>query len=272
MTYYQDQQVHNALNENYAFIQVHLKDHVLNITLDRPEKKNALHPQMINELAFVFQFAKTNKDVWVVSIDANGDTFCAGADLKAFMGELGEFTSSIPKPNGEILIAHLFKNVYKPIITIVEGDVYAGGFFFLTGATYVIADWRVQFGLPEVKRGLFPFQVMSTMLEVISKRKVIDWCLRGYNVQAPEAHEMGLVTHLAKDKSVQDLLAKIVNDLKSNSPSAIRLGLQAFDVIQSKESQHQYLLDMLKTTIQTKDAKEGIQAFKEKREPVWMGE
>jgi enoyl-CoA hydratase/carnithine racemase len=65
------------------------------------------------------------------------------------MGEIGEFDSSIPDPQSDVLLAHLFKNVYKPIITVVEGDVYAGGFFFLTGATYVISDWGVQFGLPE---------------------------------------------------------------------------------------------------------------------------
>ncbi|MDP6909126.1 MAG: enoyl-CoA hydratase/isomerase family protein, partial [Flavobacteriales bacterium] len=76
----------NKLNDcTFAFLEVEHSDKVLTITLDRPEKKNALHPVTVNELAFALTYAKDNRDVWAVVIKANGDVFCAGADLKAFM-------------------------------------------------------------------------------------------------------------------------------------------------------------------------------------------
>lgn len=272
MNYYTKDLVTNALEQKYAFIQVKEAGNVLTVTLNRPEKKNALHPQMLNEIAFAFQYAKQSKAIWAVVIQANGDVFCAGADLKAFMGMLGEFDSSVPEPEKSILIAELFNKVHKPVITKVEGNVYAGGFFFLAGATYVVANNKVAFALPEVKRGLYPFQVMAALLEVMPKRKVIDWCIRGYSMKAFDALNYGLITHLAEPGNINTIIDKIINDLKENSPSAIKMGLEALDVIQPQENQHKYLMEMLQKTVATKDGQEGLKAFKEKRKPVWLGE
>ena len=188
------------------------------------------------------------------------------------MGDLGEYNSSIPNPEGEILIGELFNKVYKPVIAKVEGDVYAGGFFFLSGSTYVVAQNHIKLGLPEVKRGLYPFQVMASLLRVMPQRKVIDWCIRGYNLPVEKAYEYGLVTHIVNKENMDASIQSIIDELKSNSPSAIRLGLEAFDQIQSSEKQHKYLSDMLKKTITTKDAQEGIMAFRQKRKPIWLGE
>jgi len=93
-----------------------------------------------------------------------------------FLGMLGEFESTIPSAEKEVLLGDLFNQVHKPVIAKIEGDVYAGGFFFLAGSTYVVADTQVKLGLPEVKRGLYPFQVMAALLQVMPKRKVVDWC------------------------------------------------------------------------------------------------
>ncbi len=258
--------------QHFAFIKIVETDHVLSITLDRTNKKNALHPQMVNEIAYAFQYAYNNKDIWMLVIQANGNVFCAGADLKAMAGIVEENDSTIPTPNKEILIGELFNKIYKPTIAKVTGDVYAGGFFFLAGSSIVIAQEGVKFGLPEVKRGLYPFQVMASLLKVMPARKVLDWCIRGYNLPVDEAERFGLVTEVASSELIDYTTNQIIEELKSNSPTAISKGLRAFDHIRPAGEEHKYLKQMLMDTIASKDGQEGLKAFREKRQPIWMGE
>jgi enoyl-CoA hydratase/carnithine racemase len=272
MANYTLDQLANALTETYAFLEVQQSGQVLTIRLNRAEKKNALHPHMVNELAFAMSYAKHEKSVWAVVLEARGDVFCAGADLKAFMGGDTNFTSTIPKPNGEVLIGELFNKVYKPVIAKVGGDVFAGGFLFLAGSTYVVAAEGLRFGLPEVKRGLFPYQVMAALLNVMPARTVIDWCIRGYDLPVERAMELGLVTHCVKREALDSTVQGLLDELLVNSPTAIRMGLEAFDHIRPKEAEHAYLLQMLQKTVGTKDGMEGLTAFREKRAPKWTGE
>ncbi|MDX2304481.1 MAG: enoyl-CoA hydratase-related protein [Microscillaceae bacterium] len=272
MNIYNTEQITTLKTQHFAFVEWEEADHVLTIRLAREEKKNALHPQMVNEIAFLMHYAHFNKEIWVIVIEAKGDIFCAGADLKAMAGMLEENDSTIPKPKEDVLIGELFNKIHKPTISKVTGDVYAGGFFFLAGSTYVVALESAKLGLPEVKRGLYPFQVMAALLQVMPPRKVIDWCIRGYNLPVKQAYEYGLITHIAQADTIDSIIAEIINDLKENSPSAIRMGLEALDHIRPTASQHQYLFDMLQKTIATKDGQEGLKAFREKRTPHWTGE
>ncbi len=271
MHLYSKKQTSAIHDHHFAFIEVGEKDHVLTITLAREEKKNALHPQMVNEIAFAAHYAHFEKDIWIVLIQAKGNIFCAGADLKAMMGIIEENESTIPAPEGEILIGELFNKIYKPCIAKVNGDVYAGGFFFLAGCNIVVAGDNVKFCLPEVKRGLYPFQVMAALLRVMPARKVIDWCIRGYDMSAKEAVLYGLVSMVVHKRETEKEVKKIITELKLNSPYAISLGLEAYDHIQSNLSEQKYLYNMLKKAIASKDGQEGLKAFKEKRMPVWTG-
>lgn len=272
MNLYTKEQTATIKSQTFAFLEVAEADHVLSLTLNRAHKKNALHPQMVNEIAYALHYAHFEKNVRVIIFQAKGDTFCAGADLKAMMGIIEPNDSTIPSPGGEVLIGELFNKVYKPTIAKVTGDVYAGGFFFLAGCNYVLALDGIKLGLPEVKRGLYPMQVMAALLRVISPRKVIDWCIRGYDLPVQTAFEWGLVTQIVTPETLDKAVLKIVNDLIANSPTAIRLGLEAFDHIQPRAAEHKYLSDMLKRAILSKDGQEGLQAFREKRKPVWTGE
>lgn len=273
MDLYTREQCATIEQQNFAFINVEIKDHTLTITLDRADKKNALHPQMVCEIAFAMHYAHFEASVWVVVLAAKGNIFCAGADLKAMMGIIEPNHSTIPKPaGGDVLIGELFNKIYKPTIAKVTGDVYAGGFFFLAGCHIVIAQDNVKFGLPEVKRGLYPFQVMAALLKVMPSRKVIDWCIRGYNLPVEEALNYGLISDMCGAHEIDDKVATIVEEIKQNSPSAIRLGLEAYDHILPQSAEHQYLYDMLQKTIATRDGMEGLSAFREKRQPVWTGQ
>lgn len=268
---YTKEQVDKLPEQTFAYLLLEEKDHVLYLRLNRPTKKNALNPVLLQELAYALNYARHQKRIRAVVLSAEGDVFCAGADLKAFMGMKEENNSTIPKPGKEILLGEVFHEVHKPTIALVEGNVFAGGFLILANCTYVVAESGLRFGLPEVKRGLFPFQVMASLMEVMPKRKVLDWCLRGYDLSVEQAVENGLVTHLAEKGAGKGVVDVLLGDLMQNSPGAIRLGLEAANEMRrlDPKDQHKYLQQMLFRAIQGPDAREGIAAFKEKRKPVW---
>lgn len=272
MGYFETELVAKLHEQTFQFLIVEEANHTLSITLNRPEKKNALHPHMVNELAFALEYANQAKDVWAVVLKANGDIFCAGADLKAFQGGSEEIVSTIPFPNDKVLINEFFNNLTKPCIAQVDKNVLAGGMLIMTGCNYVVAKPSVEFGLPEVKRGLYPFQVMSSLLEVMPARKVIDWCITGKSISAEEALTNGLITHVTEN--TDEKVNEILSTLFENSPNAIRLGLTAYKKLKEKDvkAENEYLFGMLMQAIGSKDAQEGIAAFREKRQPEWKGE
>jgi len=264
----------NWEDQVFAYLEVDIKDHLLTITLNRPDKKNAMTPVMVSEIAYALSYAHHTTKIRAVLIEANGDTFCAGADLKAFIGKEPEITNStIPDPEAEILIGELFISLHKPCIAKVTRPVYAGGFLLICGCSHVVATEEAHFSLPEVKRGIWPMQVMASLLEIIPARKVLDLCMRAHVMSVAEAKEFGLVTHSTTadqiDGVVDDLIAQIV----VNSPNAIRQGLKAYDEIRriEKSETQAYLRKKLVELLMSEDATEGIKAFKEKRTPIWTG-
>ena len=269
MNYFNEIDIQNIKSYKFDFIELDEIDFVFSVTLNRPKKKNALHPQMINEIAFAFQYAFYNDNIRAVLLKSNGDVFCSGLDLKALNGDIEKNNSTVPKANSKILIGELFNKLYKPKICQLEGDVYAGGFLIIAGCNYVVSKDGIKLGLPEVKRGIFPMQVMESLSKVISVRNVVDWCIRGYNLDVKTAHQWGLISVIANSIEIRSVVSKWLDDVTSNSPNAIKYGLKAIDKIISSESNHKYLSDMLDLVLNSDDAKEGISAFKEKRKPNW---
>ncbi len=266
-------QVKNLKEQTFAHLLVEEENNVLTLTLNRPDKKNALNEVLFREIAYALEYAYYTPEVWVVVLQANGDVFCAGADLKAFAGASSESNSTIPLPNGEIAIGNVFNYLHKPCIARVHAPVYAGGFLLICGCTHVVASNTATFALPEVKRGLWPFQVMQSMLQIMPARTVIDYCMRAKSLNATEAEKIGLVTKAVEPDKLNEEVKALVDDILQYSPSAIRLGLEAFEVLKSipASEAHNRMKQMLSLTIQTEDAAEGIAAFMEKRKPVWKG-
>ena len=233
-----------------------------------------MNPKMMEEIAFALAYAKYTPEVFLVVLEAEGKVFSAGADLKAFAGDKQEETdSTIPPADGEVLIGELMVQVHKPTVGKVHAPVYAGGHMLIGGCTYVIAVDDATFSLPEVKRGLYPMQVMATLLQTLPPRKVLDWCISGRSLSAQEAYDIGLVTHLVDKVNLNVQCQQLVETLKLNSPKAISMGLQAYDELRGipGDEQQAYLKSMLDALLDSEDAKEGLAAFKEKRSPDWTG-
>ncbi len=272
--FYAQSQTATLPRETFAYLEVNIEGHVLTITLNRPEKNNALNPVMINELAYAINYAQYANDIWVLVLQAEGPVFCAGADLNAMLGDTEDHNSTIPSPSEEVLIGELFNRLHKPSVAKVEGNVYADGILLLAGCTFVLACNDVKLSLPEVKRGLFPFQVMAGLMEVMPSRMVLDWCIRGYEMPVERAYELGLVSNVTIQEAIDEEIKQLLREIQANSPTAIRLGMEAYHQLRHRESakNHAYLRNMLRRTIATEDAQEGMQAFREQRPPVWTGQ
>ena len=124
---------------------------VLTITLNRPEKKNALNNVMMNEICYALAYAKQERSIRVVVIAAEGDIFCAGADLRREESE-----SNVPKLEGSDDISLMLRHLYKPVICKIQGSVLAGALLMVTNSTHAVAVEEAKFSAPEILRGLWP--------------------------------------------------------------------------------------------------------------------
>ena len=271
MDFFTKKQISKEEIKNYYFhfIVYNIKDNTLSIKFNRPEKKNALHPQMINEIGVLLEYAKYSKYVRVIIFESTGDTFCAGLDLKVINSKINKTKSTVPSPKNEIIITDLLKNSAKPIISKVTGNVYAGGLLLIANSTYVIATDNLKFSLPEVKRGLFPFQVMESLIQILPPKKVLSWCIRGNTISSKEAKKIGLITEIHDVNTIDKEVEDLKNEILENSPKAINMGIKAFNYLSNQNKNQKYLQKMLKELTKTNDAKEGIKAFIEKRKPNW---
>ena len=258
--------------DGFRYLLTALNDHVLTITLNRPEKKNALHPPMLAELAFALAHAHHRPEVWIVVLAAAGDVFCAGMDLKSMADSAGDSeVLSVPEPGGPVRLGELMAGLHKPCIARVQGSVYAGGFLLVGGSTYVVAQESATFSLPEVKRGLFPFQVLAVLLDLMPARSALDLCLRARTLSANDALALNLVTNVVSADDLDKAVKSLTEELKQFSPTAMQFGLRAYEQLKNLPSNEQqtFLHDQFRQFQQTSDAKEGIAAFREKRLPKW---
>ncbi|BDD08710.1 enoyl-CoA hydratase [Fulvitalea axinellae] len=276
MEHYTPKQTAKIAKETFRYLIVKTEGHTLRLTLNRPEKKNAMNPQFMREIAFCLDYAKHTPEIWAVGFDAVGEIFSAGADLKAFAGiKTDDGVSSIPPPaTGDVILGSAFRQLHKPCIAQITGNVYAGAFLIVCGCTHVVCSENVKFSLPEALRGIWPMQVMASLTRIIPERAIVDWCTRPTAISAQEAKEKGLVTTLVKaPEDVQGETEKLLANLAKLSPTAIRHGLAALDELRSisPEHRHSFLKGKLDEVLRSKDAKEGLAAFREKRPPEWTG-
>lgn len=254
----------------YKLIEVSQDNHKLTITLNRPDKRNAFTPNMIDEIAFALRESVENRDVWAVVFKANGSVFSAGMDLKVFKNPELE-TRNPDFPRIDISLGQLISEIRKPTIAVVNAPVYAGGFLIVAECNFVLATQNATFTLPEVKRGIFPFQVMKSLSKSMTERKLIEWCSLGKTYSATEAMKDGLVTQLIDESDIENSEKEFFENLFLGSPLAISEGIAAAKKLSSTPDGKVY--GMLKATLEalkgSNDAAEGINAFIEKRKPKW---
>jgi len=253
--------------------EINLDRHVLSITLNRPEKRNAINTVMGNEIAYALSYALQESNVRVVIIQAKGEVFCAGGDLASMSGQVEETVSTVPKIGGFDSISLLIRNINKPVICKIQGSVYAGALLMVSNATHAIAVNEAKFAAPEIKRGIWPFMVMAGLFRVMPKRQGLDFIMRGEAIDAMTAEKYGLITQAVGKDELDQTVNKLATDFANLPPKTMKMGLAAYNRQDAMafDDALPYLKEQLAKCLQAEDAKEGIAAFFEKREPKWKG-
>ena len=251
---------------DFEATKLNITNNILTITLNRPEKKNALNNVMMNELNYALAYAKQEPSIRVVVIAAEGDIFCAGADLTRTQSE-----SNVPKIEGADDISLSLRHLYKPVICKIQGSVLAGALLIVTNATHAIAVKDAKFSAPEIHRGLWPFMVMAGLFRVMPKRAGLDFIMRGQPIDSKEAENWGLINKSVDTKDLDKSVASLAEELANLAPETMQFGLEAYEKQDSKSFNEAlpYLQEQIARCFEGKDAKEGIAAFLEKRKPKW---
>ena len=256
----------------FTTLELEQKDHIFTITLNRPARKNAINAEMTNELIYALDYAKQERVIRVVVLAANGNVFCAGGDLKAISGKGAEgLQSNVPK-RGEI--DDMTQRLYylgKPSIAKIQGPVLAGALLMVCNVTHAIAADQAHFSAPEILRGLWPFKVMAGLFRVVPPRVGLDFIMRGQRISADKAAQMGLINEVVPAEDLDTRVQALAAELASLAPGSMQLGLAAYRAQErmSVEQALPYLETQWLKCLQSDDAKEGIAAFVEKREPNW---
>ena len=256
----------------YETITVASADGVATITLNLPERKNPIGPAMVNELLYALDDAKGDDAVRVVVLTGAGNAFCAGGDLKQMGGGGGDGPKLAPKGDYVDLLLR-FTTLGKPTVARLNGYAYGGGLGLVASCDFAVAGESVKVGTPEVKRGLFPMMIMAVLRRVVPRRELLNMMLLGERLLAGEAKQVGLLSHVVPDGELDAKVGELTKKLAGQSPTAMRMGLLAYhrQADQSLEEALPFLRDQLFALLGTEDAREGLMAFFEKREPQWKG-
>jgi len=237
------------------------------LTITREARRNAMSHGVLAGLTRAITEAQGNRSIRAIVLTGAGDkAFCAGADLQAAQA----FTTDYSEPYGHL--AQLLRAARAstiPLIARVNGVCLAGGMGLLSMCDMAVASSHAVFGLPEVKVGVFPAQVLTVLQHLLPRRVLVEMCITGEPITAEQALQYGLVNHVADD--VDGKLQWLLDRLLDKSPAAIRRGLYTLKGVETMafEESMAFTESQIALFTLTDDAKEGQRAFQEKRKPLW---
>ena len=246
---------------------------VARITINRPERRNSLSWGVIESIRAHAAEAKANRDVGVVVLTGTGDkAFCAGADLTG----MAAGASYLDLHEGRGQLAELFEELWslgKPTVARVRGFALAGGFGLALSCDFVVCSDDSQFGTPEINVGLWPYMITVPLVRAMPPKKALELMLTGRRVSAEEAERIGFVNQVVPAEQLDEAVGNLTARLAARSPAIMKLGRDSFYRVWDEEASQAlaYLHTMLTITTETDDAREGIRAFAEKRQPNWTG-
>jgi len=241
------------------------------ITLNRPDKRNAINQDVIDGVRQGLRLAHEDPAMRaIVLTGAGGKAFCAGADLQPGSGFMFDYAT----PNGAYAdMLRQAQNATLPIVARVNGVCMAGGMGLLCMADMAVASETALFGLPEVKVGVFPMQVLSILQNLVAPRVVREWCITGEAFDAATALRHGLLNHVAPEAELDQRTDWLVGRIVDKSPTAIRRGKYAMRALAAMpfDQAIAYMESQIALLALSEDGREGLAAFNEKRKPVWTG-
>ena len=253
---------------------------VLTVTLNRPEKRNAVNSEVMCRLYDAWNQLDQDDDLRVAILTGQGNTFCAGMDLSE-IGKLGtgkpenEYMERVMK-EPEVIYGAWLKTYRptKPVILAAEGFARAGGTEILQGTDIRVAGESAMFGVTEVQRGLFPMAGSAVRLRrQIGYAVAAEMLLAGEDLPAPRALELGLINHVVPDGQALNKAQEIAERIAANGPLAVRAILATLRETETLSEEEAFAIEQQHgmKVMGSEDAREGPKAFLEKRPPVFQG-
>jgi enoyl-CoA hydratase len=246
---------------------------VLVLRLNRPEARNAISPALLGELGAGLAVAEGDPEVRVVVLTGTGDrAFCAGMDLRAFSGGSVEPLTAEQEAGSPVAGRFMNGEYPVPVVGAANATAVAGGFELLLCCDVVVASEGAMFGLPEVKRALFPAGGGVFLGNRIPLAIALELTLTGDNIDASRAAALGLVNQVVPPEQVLDAAVALAERIARNGPLALEatkelVRLAASDAAAARDRQNEWMPRIFGS----EDAIEGATAFVEKRDPVWKG-
>lgn len=258
-----------------SLVETELSAGVMSITLNRPDKRNALKREFIEQIHEAVKEARGNREVRVVAFKANGSVFCAGMDL----GEMQERAQSEDSANEwkmdsqvycELLVDVLTLEV--PTIAVLQGPVLAGGVGLVLACDMVIATDNSFFALPEPARGITAAMVTPLLVHRIGAGPASYMLLSQQRVGAEQAARFGLCHETVAANELDERFSKLCESTLSGSRSALSITKNHIAEVagQALIEQVRYSIEVSARARETTDAREGLDAFLEKRKPTWQ--
>jgi enoyl-CoA hydratase/carnithine racemase len=249
-----------------------LKDGIATITMNRPEKRNALNTMLLEGFNSILSHVEESKEARVVVIRGEGKAFCSGIDLR----ELSSRQTAGADP--ETSVVHIFQRIERsriPTIAMVHGDALAGGCELALHCDLRVAAEPARIGMPLARLGLIvPFPLGQKLVEIIGPAFTKQILLTGQPITATRAYEIGMVHQLVSASELENATYELARTIADNAPLSLA-GMKAtiLRAISLRETiDHKDLHEMVSRARKSADAQEGVKAMLEKRKPVFRGE
>lgn len=256
-----------------AEILFEVRDHVAYVTIDRPERRNALSQAVTASLIECFCKAQDDPDVWAIALTGSGDrAFCAGADLKEF-DEMARRGEQIPVPmrGPQRNLFEVVLETYKPTIAVLNGPAMAGGCELALACDIRIAAEHAALGMPEAKRGMGANFATALLPRLIPRNIALEMLYTGEPLTAEEALRLGLYNRVVPAAELPEAAEKLVRSIVANAPLSLRRYKEMTTKGWELPVQSALRLDVGPNPYLTEDRAEGIRAYLEKRPPDWKG-
>ena len=252
-----------------SLVKYEIRQRIAYITMNRPEKLNAITPDMLSKLWDAFTDLRDNPDVWLGIVTGTGRAFSVGHDLKAMSEMSGENKSS-----GSTDQLYLMQqNITKPIIAAVNGLCLAQGGGIAMGSDILIASENAQFGWPQTKRGLSSISGPVILSKRIPNGKAMELLFTGDFLSAEDALNIGLVNYVVPESQLIEKSNELAHKILENAPVAVRGMKEAVlprddETLEGRLNKATEIFERVRNSV---DAQEGLNAFEEKRSPKWKG-